>query len=155
MVVSSLTVLGVFVKSHCVIRKRFHSRLPLLLEFSLHRTILFPPSPGLLAAAVPSLYRVGGRVGCLVHSTFGPCLLAVFCVTPVLRTGYAVMVEGFTCLHGCVQYGCCVVVGALSWPWMSVGRLRDTAQVRCDLCVNGGGVLADVCGASDVWCTRL
>ena len=32
---------------------------------------------------------------------------------------------------------------------------RDTALVRCDLCVNGGGVLADVCGASDVWCTGL
>ena len=38
-----------------------------------------------------------------------------------------------------------------SWPWMSVGRLRDTALVRCDVCVNGGGVLADVCGASDDW----
>ena len=50
---------------------------------------------------------------------------------------------------------CCVVVGTLSWPWMSVGRLRHTALVRCDLCVNGGGVLADVCGASDVWCTAL
>ena len=37
----------------------------------------------------------------------------------------------------------------------SVGRLRDTALVRCDLCVNGGGVLAAVCGASDVWCTGL
>ena len=82
-------------------------------------------------------------------------LMAVFCVTPVLRTGYVVMVEGLTCLHGCVQYGCCVVVVNLSWPWMSVGRLRDTALVRCGLCVNGGGVLADVCGASDVWCTSL
>ena len=122
--------------------------------------------------------------------------MAVFCVTPVLRTGYVVMVEGLTCLHGCVQYGCCVVVVNLSWPWMSVGRLRDTALVRCGLCVNGGGVLADVCytekasptrhrpehqhnarsnrrkqcspnetkpyskladvcGASDVWCTSL
>ena len=47
------------------------------------------------------------------------------------------------------------VVGTLSWPWMSVGRLRDTALVRCDLCVYGGGVLAAVCGASDVWCTGL
>ena len=34
-----------------------------------------------------------------------------------------------------------------------MGRLRDTALVRCDLCVNRGGVLADVCGASDVWST--
>ena len=64
------------------------------------------------------------------------------------------MVEGLTCLHGCVQYGCCVDLGTLSWPWISVGRLRDTALVRCDLSVCiGGGVLADVCGASDVWCT--
>ena len=38
---------------------------------------------------------------------------------------------------------------------MSVGRLRDTALVRRDLRVNGGGVLADVCGASDVCCTGL
>ena len=59
-------------------------------------------------------------------------LFAVFYVTPVLRTGYVVMVEGLTCLHGCVQYGCCVVVGTLSWPWMSVGRMRDTALVRCE-----------------------
>ena len=81
--------------------------------------------------------------------------LAVFCMTPVLRTGYVVMVEGSTCLHGCVHHGCCVVVGTLSWPWMSVGRLRDTALVRCDLCVNGVGVLAAVCDASDVWCTGL
>ena len=36
-------------------------------------------------------------------------------------------------------------MGTLSWPWMSVGRLRDTTLVRCGLCVNGGGVLADVC----------
>ena len=42
-----------------------------------------------------------------------------------------------------------------SWPWVSMGRLGDTAPVRCDLCVNGGGVLADVCAASDVWCTGL
>ena len=72
-----------------------------------------------------------------------------------MYTGYVVMVEGLTCLHVCVQYGCCVVVGTFSWPWMSVGRLRDTALVCCDSCVNGGGVLADVCGASDVWCTGL
>ena len=89
---------------------------------------------------------------CLVYHAH---LLALFCVTPVLRTGGVVMIESLTCLHGCVLYGCCVVVGTLSWPWMSVGRLRDTALVRCDLCVNGGGVLADVCGASDVWCTGL
>ena len=57
----------------------------------------------------------------------------VFCVTPVLRTGYVVMVEGLTCPHGWLQYGCCVVVCTLSWPWMSVGRLRDTALVRCDI----------------------
>ena len=82
-------------------------------------------------------------------------LLAVFCVTLVLRTGYVEMVEGLTFLHGFVQCGCYVVVGTLSWPWMSVGRLRDTAPVRCHLCVNGGGVLADACGASDVWCTGL
>ena len=74
---------------------------------------------------------------------------------PVLRTGYAVMVEGSTCLHGRVHYVCCIVVGTLSWPWMSVGRLQDTALVRCDLCFNGGGVLAAVCGASDGWCTGL
>ena len=30
-----------------------------------------------------------------------------------------------------------------------MGGLRDTALVRCDLCVNGGGVLAAVCGALD------
>ena len=36
-----------------------------------------------------------------------------------------------------------------------MGRLWDTALVRCHLCVNGGGVLADVYGASDVWCTGL
>ena len=54
-----------------------------------------------------------------------------------------------------MQYGCCAVVGTLSWPWMSVGRLRDTALVRCDMCVNGDGVLANVCGALDVWCTGL
>ena len=63
----------------------------------------------------------------------------------------------FTCPHGRVQYGFCVVVGTLSWPWMSVGRLRDTEPVRCDLslCVHGDGMLADVCGASDDWCTGL
>ena len=49
-----------------------------------------------------------------------------------------------TCPHGRVQHGCCVVVGTLSWPWMRVGRLRDTVPVRCDLCVHGDGVLADV-----------
>ena len=76
-------------------------------------------------------------------------------MTPVLRTCYDVMVEGLTCPHGRVQYGCCVVVGTLIWPWMSVGRLRDTVPVRCDLCVHGDGVLADVCGASDDWCTGL
>ena len=65
------------------------------------------------------------------------------------------MVKGLTCRHGRVQYGCCVVVGILSWPWMSVGSLRDTVPVRCDLCVHGDGVLADVCGASDDWCTGL
>jgi len=63
------------------------------------------------------------------------------------------MVEGLTCLHGCVQYGCSVVVGTLSWPLRSVGRLRDTALMRSNLCVNGGEVLADVCVASDAWCT--
>ena len=63
---------------------------------------------------MPSLYRGGG---CLVHSPmYHASLLAVFCVTPVLRTGYVVMVEGLTCLHGYVQHGCCVVVGTLSWP---------------------------------------
>ena len=37
-----------------------------------------------------------------------------------------------------------------------MGRLRDTALVRCDLCVNGGGVLADLCGAlDDFWCCSL
>ena len=36
-----------------------------------------------------------------------------------------------------------------------MGRLRDTALVRCNLCVNWGGVLADVGGVSDVWCTGL
>ena len=76
-------------------------------------------------------------------------------MTPVLRTGYVVMVEALTCLHGCVHYGSCIVVCTLSWPWMSVGRLRDTALVHCYLCVTGGGVLAAVCGASDVWCTGL
>ena len=35
------------------------------------------------------------------------------------------------------------------------GRLRDSALVRCDLRVNGGGVLANVCGTSAVWCTGL
>ena len=87
---------------------------------------------------------------CLVYHA---SLWAVFCVTPMLCTGYDVMVEGLPCPHGRVQYGCCVVVGTLSWPWMSVGRLRDT--VRCDLCVHGDGVLADVCCASDDWCTGL
>ena len=38
---------------------------------------------------------------------------------------------------------------------MSVGRLRDTVLVRCDLCDHGDGVLADVSGASDDWCTGL
>ena len=59
---------------------------------------------------------------------------------------------GYNCS---VQHGCCVVVGTFPWPWMSVGRLRDTVLVRCDLCVHGGGVLAGVCGASDTWCTGL
>ena len=72
-----------------------------------------------------------------VRLLYHASVLAVFCVTTVLRTGYVVMVEGLMCLHGCVQYGCCVVVATLSWPWMSVGRLRDTALVRCDLCVQG------------------
>ena len=82
-------------------------------------------------------------------------LWAVFCVPPVLRTGYGVKVQGLTCSHGRVQYGCCVVAGTLYWPWMGVGRLWDTAWVRYDLCVHGAGVLADVCGASDDWCTGL
>lgn len=52
-------------------------------------------------------------------------------MTPVARTGYGVMFEGLTCPHGRVQYGCCGVVGTLSWPRMSVDRLRDTVLVRC------------------------
>ena len=48
---------------------------------------------------------------------------------------------------------CCC--GYFVLAFMSVGRLRDTALVRCDLCFNGGGVLPAVCGASDVWCTCL
>ena len=79
----------------------------------------------------------------------------MFSVTPVLRTGYDVMVQGLTCSHGLVQYSCCVFVSALSWPWMSVGHLRDTVLVRCGLCVHGDGVPADVCRASDDWCTGL
>ena len=77
-------------------------------------------------------------------------------MTHVLHTGYDGMAEGFMCSHGRVQYGCCVVVGSSSWPWMSVGRLRDTEPVRCGLCVgdeDGDGVPADVYGASDVWRT--
>ena len=73
----------------------------------------------------------------------------------MLGTGYDVMVEGLTGQNGRVQYGCCVVVGTLSWRWMSVVRLRDTVPLRCVLCVHGDGVLADVCGASDDWCTGL
>ena len=146
-----------------------------------------PLSPGLLAA---SLYRGGGK-SLVIRLLYHASLWAVFCVTPVLRTGYVnvnvnnllamsmqdfdnpgepgpqakgvnhltmgydVMVEGLTCPHGRVQYGCCVVVGTLSWPWMSVGRLRYTVPVRCDSCVHGDGVLADVCGASDDWCRGL
>ena len=34
-----------------------------------------------------------------------------------------------------------------------MGRLRDGVPVRCGLCVHGDGVLADVCGAPDDWCT--
>ena len=103
---------------------------------------------------MPSLYRGGGAalfIRFLYHASFW----GVFCVTPVLCTGYDAMVEGLTCPHGCVQYGCCVVVRTFSWPWMSVGRLRDTVPVRCDLCVHGDGVLANVCGALDNWCTGL
>ena len=35
------------------------------------------------------------------------------------------------------------------------GRLRDTVPVRGGLYVNGDAVLADVCGASEGWCTGL
>ena len=33
-------------------------------------------------------------------------------------------------------------VGSLSWPWMSVGRLRDTVPVRCGLCAAWSSVHA-------------
>ena len=72
---------------------------------------------------------------------------------PLLHTHYDVMLQGLMCSHGHVQHGYCVVVVTLSWPWMSVGRLRDTVSVRCALCFHGDGVPPDVCGALDDWCT--
>ena len=86
----------------------------------------------------------------LHHSSLGLCSARRLCFVQA-----DVMVEGLTCPHGRVQYGCCVIVGTLSWPWMRVGHLRDTVSVRCVLCVHGYGVLPDVCGASDDWRTGL
>ena len=126
---------------------------------ALHR----PPPPALIRpsggrGALPVLRGRALFIRLLYHAS----LWAVLCVTPVLHTGYGVMAEGLTCSHGHVQYvnlnvsnGCCVVVGTLSWPWMSVGRFRDTVPVRCGLCVHRDGVPADVYGASDGWCIGL
>ena len=124
-------------------------------------SLMFGPPPALLPpltrrssgrGALP-IMRGGGAL--FIHLLYLASLWAVLCVTPVLHTGYDVMAEGLTCSHGRVQYGCCVVLGTLSWPWMRVGRLRDTVPVGCGLCVHGDGVPADVCGASDDWCTGL
>ena len=115
--------------------------------------ILYVISTGTVTVAPTGIGGGGGAlsISLLCHAS----IWAVFCVTPVLRTGYDVMVEGLTCPHGRVQYGCCVIVGTLSWPWMSVGRLRDTVPARCGLCVHGDGVPADVCGSWDDWFTGL
>ena len=66
---------------------------------------------------------------------------------PVLFTGRGGMVEGLICSHGGVQSSCFAgkVLGTLSWPQMSLGRLRGTVLVRCALCVRREGVPADVC----------
>ena len=118
-----------------------------------HCSAPFPCHPAFWRPRCPPCQ--GGGDALFIRLLYHASLWAVLCVKPVLHTGYDVMAKGLTCSHERVQYYCCVVVGTLSWPWLSVGRLRDTVPVRCGFCVHGDEVPADVYGASDGWCTGL